>query len=473
MFPGDFTKRLCQQKYIDSEALQKALKEPSPVTIRLNRAKWKHVPAESQPVPWCNGAYYLKKRPSFTLDPLFHGGVYYPQEASSLFLEEIFKQTTVKLDNLKVLDLCGAPGGKSTHLSSLIGRNGFLVANEVIRSRAIILAENLTKWGHSNIIVTQNDPSAFARIPGFFDMILVDAPCSGEGMFRDPVAVNEWSVENTNLCSERQKRILRDVWPALKEEGILVYSTCTFNPDENEENIKWLLQNKNAETIRISFSDYKGITEIDHEGIYGYGFYPDRIRGEGLFISVLRKTEKNNKEKPRLKTEKRLILSKEEKEKAKEWSDFHEDSLIKINDNIISTPVSNNDYLIISENLRIIKHGTKIYSVKSKDYIPSHELAMSVNSKINVFYTLNLSLEQALSFLRRENITTSDTPKGWILVRYGGINLGFIKNVGTRINNYYPVEWRIRMRTPEKIAENLIKWEGLSKLNLIFLKNGS
>ena len=146
--------------------------------------------------------------------------------------------------------------------------------------------------GNRQYDCNQNDPVAFAKLPGYFDMIIVDAPCSGEGMFRSDIAVNEWSDSNALHCSERQKRILMDVWPALKENGILIYSTCTFNPGENEQNIRWLIENREAECLRINISDYKGITEINYEGIFGYGFYPDKIRGEGFFISAIRKTGK-------------------------------------------------------------------------------------------------------------------------------------------------------------------------------------
>jgi 16S rRNA C967 or C1407 C5-methylase (RsmB/RsmF family)/NOL1/NOP2/fmu family ribosome biogenesis protein len=458
MFPEAFRRRIKLQQYINTDSLIEGLSAPSPVSIRTNPEKWKYQPLDPDPVPWCGSGFYLARRPSFTLDPLFHAGCYYPQEASSMFLEEVFRQIAGNHDRLKVLDLCGAPGGKSTHLSSLIGRNGLLVANEVIGSRAVVLAENITKWGLSNTMVTRNDPSAFTRIPGFFDIILVDAPCSGEGMFSDPEVVKEWSAENAFLCSERQKRILMDVWPALKEEGILIYSTCTFNPDENEKNIKWLLQNKNAEPVRLDISEYEGITEIDYEGIFGYGLYPGRIKGEGLFISVLRKTEKTGSKNFKVKSGKRLSVSNDERHKIRELSDFSEDSLIKTGNNIIALPVSYGDYLILSENLRIVRSGTKICTMKSQDLIPSHELALSINIKLNVFNTLNVSPEQALSFLRRDTLSLDNMPAGWILLRYNGVNLGFIKNIGNRINNYYPVEWRIRMRVTEKDKENLINW---------------
>ncbi len=201
LFPEKFIQRISSQEYIDAEALLKALMEPSPVSIRINRAKWNKIPADSEPVPWCGNGYYLSSRPSYTLDPLFHAGCYYPQEASGMFLEQVLLQTTGPLKNMRVLDLCGAPGGKSTLISDLIGPGNLLVANEVIRSRASILAETITKWGPGNTLVTQNDPAAFGRLAGFFDIILVDAPCSGEGMFRTEVAVSEWSAgEYCTLC---------------------------------------------------------------------------------------------------------------------------------------------------------------------------------------------------------------------------------------------------------------------------------
>ena len=463
MLPEDFLKRLKEQHYINAESLSASFDDPSPVTIRINRSKWNSDPEGSEPVPWCKDAFYLKERPSFTLDPLFHGGAYYPQEASSLFLEEVFRQVSGSMKNLRVLDLCGAPGGKATHLSSLINANGLLVANEVIRARAAVLAENITKWGYPNVLVTQSDPTAFAGLPGFFDIILADAPCSGEGMFRDHSAIREWSVGNAILCSERQKRILMDVWPALREDGILIYSTCTFNPDENEKNIRWLLRQKNAETVRIDISDHQGITEIDYEGISGYGFYPGKIRGEGFFISVARKKEETCWGATGSTDKRRLFPTDAELKTAQEWSEFPEESLVRINDDIISIPLNYSDYTSLSRKLKIVKPGTKLFSVKGKDYIPSHELALSVRSRLNVFNTLNVGIEQASQFLRRENFTAGSVPYGWIMVRYNGVNLGFVKNVGTRINNYYPVEWRIKLRAIDNTADKIIKWKENSR----------
>jgi 16S rRNA C967 or C1407 C5-methylase (RsmB/RsmF family)/NOL1/NOP2/fmu family ribosome biogenesis protein len=463
LFPEKFRCRIAEQGYIDSGMLFKALSEPSPVSIRTNSEKWSKQPDGSKPVPWCNSGWYLESRPSFTLDPLFHAGCYYPQEASGMFLEQVFKQTSGERKDIRVLDLCGAPGGKSTHLSSLIGTDGFLVSNEVLRSRALILAENLAKWGLSNYVVTQSDPLSFSRLPGFFDMILVDAPCSGEGMFRDPVAVNEWSEQNTAHCSVRQKRILMDVWPALRENGILIYSTCTFNPDENENNIKWLLAKQEAESVKLDVSVFKGITEIDIEGIHGYGFYPGKIQGEGLFISVLRKKDKCGHLSGKLTKTNVRKISREEKMKVTEWTTFSEEKLLKWGSDILVLPFSQDDLQLLSGALKIITAGTSICTLKGKDYLPAHEIAFSVRLKKNQFPSTELSLSDALSYLRRETFDVRFTERGWNLVTYNGVNLGFVNNIGNRFNNYYPVEWRIRMRITGKDSESIIKWISTNK----------
>jgi 16S rRNA C967 or C1407 C5-methylase (RsmB/RsmF family)/NOL1/NOP2/fmu family ribosome biogenesis protein len=458
MLPEEFIQRIKSQDYIEVEALIKALEGISPVSIRINSAKWNKIPLNAGPVPWCKTGFYPDTRPSYTLDPLFHSGCYYPQEASGMFLEQAIRQTTGSLENIRVLDLCGAPGGKSTHLSDLIGPNSLLVANEVIRSRAAILAETISKWGSANTLVTQNDPAVLGRLSGYFDIILVDAPCSGEGMFRNNVAVNEWSVENTDHCSERQKRILMDIWPALKEQGILIYSTCTFNPGENEENIKWLIDKHEAEIVRLNIAEFKGITEIDYRGIYGYGFYPDKIRGEGFFISVIRKTGEQEKNPVKNQRKPELEPGKDDLAIAYEWTHFSKDRLMKWGDEIIAVPCGMDDYLQLFQNLKIVKAGTKIFNVKKSDYLPSHELALSCRLRKDAFPPEEINLHGAVSFLRRDNITLPDASKGWIIVTYKGINLGFIKNIGDRVNNYFPVDWRIRMNIPETGKENIICW---------------
>jgi NOL1/NOP2/fmu family ribosome biogenesis protein len=358
-----------------------------------------------------------------------------------------------------VLDLCGAPGGKSTHLSELIGRGSLLVTNDAIRSRASILAENLTKWGSSNTIVTQSDPSAFGKIGGYFDIILIDAPCSGEGMFRTNIAVSEWSAENTAHCAERQKRILMDIWPGLKEGGLLIYSTCTFNPGENEENIKWLTSRHEAECQKLNISSFKGITEIDYEGIYGYGFYPGKVKGEGFFISVLRKTARQDERQVRAQRMPELIPGKQDIEVASGWTDFFKAKILRWGDELFAVPCGIDEYTYLYHNLKVIKPGTRIAIVKNDDYLPSHELALSDKLNPEAFPRVEIDLAEAVSYLRRDNIPKKEMSMDWNIVTYKGISIGFVKNIGTRVNNYFPVEWRVRLDSSALKEASSLNWE--------------
>lgn len=459
LLPGEFIKRIKSQKYIDADGLLQALGEPSPVSIRINAGKWDHKPEGGTQVGWCSSGYYLKSRPSYTSDPLFHAGCYYPQEASSMFIGEVFRQLAGDRKDLRVLDLCAAPGGKSTHLSSLIGGNGVLIANEVIRQRASVLSENITKWGIGNTIVTSSDPSAFSKMKGYFDIILADAPCSGEGMFRDAVAVREWSLKNTALCSERQRRILSDVWPSLKENGILIWSTCTFNPAENEENILWLAENFSAGTIKIDISGFDGIETITLSGVEGYGFHPGKINGEGLFVAAVRKM---GSEDYKLSFPSRTALrnsSKAEISVVSEFTDIDPALLFTNNDYIMHIPLPAAEFAFLSGHLGIVKPGTDLLRLRGKDINPLHDLALFNRLKPGAFPDFEADISQALSYLRRDNFIIKGMPEGWLIIRYRGINMGFIKNIGSRINNYYPVEWRIRMAAGNESHTDAVQWD--------------
>lgn len=262
----------------------------SPANLNLSEAI-------TRKVPWATHGYYLSKRPSFTLDPLFHAGTYYVQEASSMFLEQALRQTTDLSQPLRVLDLCAAPGGKSTLVQSLIAENSLLVSNEVIKSRASVLEENCTKWGAANIIVTNNDPIVFQRLENYFDVIIIDAPCSGSGLFRkDAQAISEWSENNVQLCSQRQQRILADSYPALKKDGILLYSTCSYSEEENEGILDWMLDSFAVSSLQLAMygegdNEEWGIIETvsKKHAAFGYRFFPDKIAGEGFFIACFRK----------------------------------------------------------------------------------------------------------------------------------------------------------------------------------------
>jgi 16S rRNA C967 or C1407 C5-methylase (RsmB/RsmF family)/NOL1/NOP2/fmu family ribosome biogenesis protein len=459
VLPEQFLKRLQGQKYINAPELIEALKEPSPVSIRINRRKWPHIPAGAEMVPWCNEGWYLEKRPVYTLDPLFHSGCYYPQEGSGMFIGEFFRQVINNRGNLRVLDLCGAPGGKSTHLSSLMGEGSLLVANEVIKSRASILSENITKWGSSNTIVTNNDPSAFSRLKGYFDVILADAPCSGEGMFRDQTAVKEWSSANAALCSDRQRRILNDVWPSLKEGGVLFYSTCTFNPSENEENVKWLVEKNKSSVVEAGIEKYHGIQKVEYEGIHGYGFYPGKVRGEGFFVSAIRKHEPEKEVIPGYRSKTEISrATHEDRQITSGWLVKPERELLRIHQTLYSLPVGITEFVTLSKILNIIKKGTEVFTWKNMDPIPSHELVLSEIFRGNAFESTDLDFNNAIRFLKKDIMKKEACPAGWLVVKHLGVNLGLAKNVGQRINNYYPTEWRVRMDYSGKGDENRIRW---------------
>lgn len=459
MFPPDFIKRIRTQSNIDADSLVAALREPSPVSVRINTGKWDRKPSSAEPVPWCETGYYLESRPSFTLDPLFHSGCYYPREASGMFLEEVFRQVVNPSENLRVLDLSAAPGGKSTQISDLIGDSSLLVANEVIRARSAVLAETIAKWGKDNTLVTQNDPSAFSRLNGYFDIIVIDAPCSGEGMFRDKTAIGEWSENNATLCSERQKRIISDIWPALKEDGLLIYSTCTFNPGENEENMLWLIKNRQAECVKLETGIFKKVVQIDYQGITGYGFYPDKVRGEGFFLSVVRKKEAQPGVQVRSQRRQEFTPGRTDIEMADRWIGTGKERLLKVGENLFNLPCAVNEYLYLFGNLNVIRPGTLISVSKKSDFLPTHELALSQKIKKDAFPVYDADYREALALLRRDNLSLQGLHDGWNLITFNGVNIGFVKNIGKRVNNYFPVEWRIRMTLPEPGKENIIEWQ--------------
>lgn len=456
MLPPEFLERIRTQSYLDALSLEEALERPSGASVRINRQKWPHPVSGYERVEWEPDGFYLNDRPLFTVDPLFHAGVYYPQESSGMFTGEMFRQLTAGQKGLRVLDLCGAPGGKSTHLASLAGDGGLLVANEVIRSRAAVLAENITKWGTGNVMVTNSDPSRFALLPGFFDVIVADAPCSGEGMFRSPVAVSEWSVQNTKLCSERQRRIVMEVWPSLKPGGILIYSTCTFNPAENEENVSWIRDNAGAESLSVTLPAGSPVTAVRYGAIEGYGFHPGRVRGEGFFIAALRKPE-GKAEGQRTRDGKRSGSrpSPEAFRISEPLADFDRDRVTMLNGRIIALAADTGICSYIEQRLPVIKTGTMIGEIKKNELVPAHDLAMSVKLKKGAWPEYSLTHTEALAFLRLEPLNASVMPRGRIILTHRGITLGFANNLGNRVNNGYPQGWRIRMEPGTEFKEIL------------------
>ena len=397
----EYTRQLMGEERF--ERYLQSFEEPAPVSIRLNPRKGLEVRGErfevrGEPVDWCRGGYYLKERPNFTMDPLFHAGCYYVQEAASMFLDEVLRQMHNAYVNqqpssirpLAALDLCAAPGGKSTLLRSALPADCVLYSNEPIRNRASILLENVTKWGYENHIVTNCYPRDYRKAKMKFDLILCDVPCSGEGMFRkDEATIREWSPQNVEKCWQLQREIVADAWACLNEGGFLIYSTCTFNTKENEENIRWILNEYDAEVLKVEIKPEWNITGSLLEGFHEpvYRFIPGISRGEGLFMCALRKI-RNEKGEMRNDAPRSSAIN-------------HQSSAIR--------PLTS-DFRLQTSDVKI-----------------------------------ELSYEDALKFLRGESLVLSgDVPKGLVEVTFMGKVLGQVKNIGTRANNLYPKEWRIK-----------------------------
>lgn len=424
----------------DFMAFAGAHQHTTPVSIRLNPAK--ATSDIGSPTPWATSGRYLPGRPSFITDPLWHAGAYYVQEASSMFLEQAIM--TIRPASIsRALDLCAAPGGKSTHLLSLLPPDAVVIANEVIRSRATILSENIQRWGQWNVIVSNNDPSHFSRLEALFDLIVVDAPCSGEGLFRkDPDAIEEWSVEHVRLCAARQKRILEDVWPALAVGGHLVYCTCTYNADENEKNLASFSKAQALEFVPIPVNASWGIETVQHDDVVGYRFYPHRVDGEGFFLSVLRKKQGP----PPMqvpKVRKRKEPSPALVGQVECWLRPHTQFSIEIlNDTLFVFP--DPDLLaFVENNLKVVTAGTTMATIKRDKLVPETALAFATSLQPMAFPRIELTLEQALKYLRKESLSLERQGSGFALATYGNLGLGWMNMLPNRINNLYPSHWRI------------------------------
>ncbi len=445
--PDSLLQSLQNESSFHKDEFRLAHEQPAPVSIRLNPFKVIPPPAGSTPVPWSEYGYYLPERPVFTLDPLFHAGTYYVQEASSMFLETFFKQVAPE-GPLRVLDLCAAPGGKSTLLSSLLDEDSLLVSNEVIRARSGVLVDNLTKWGRLNSFVTNNDPRDFQRLPGFFDVLVVDAPCSGSGLFRkDSEAIQEWSEENVALCSQRQQRILADAWPCLKEGGVLIYSTCSYSRSENEDILDWFSESFGCTSLSLSEVP-DGIVEVCTEDKnYGYRFWPDQVKGEGFFIAAFQKTEDQDELQFRMNYSGKGKTRKQESAIFGDWIDHIQsyEWVEKNGDFFLLNPDHRVDFEIISQQLYLRKAGIRLGKLAGKDLIPDHELALSTLVSEKSVPRLELNRENALRYLKREDFDYKSSKKGWHLVTYQGHSLGWVKVLPNRVNNYLPKDWRILM----------------------------
>ena len=456
--PENLLTALQKVKGFDNKAFEEVHTYGQQITsIRINPSKWSMVNGESpvagnihlspsaiqEKVPWSLFGYYLEKRPSFTFDPLFHAGCYYVQEASSMFLEQALKQTVDLSQPLKILDLCAAPGGKSTHIQSLISAESLLVSNEVIKTRANVLKQNIIKWGSENVVVTNNDPQHFSKLEGFFDVLVVDAPCSGSGLFRKDVqAINEWSPENVMLCCGRQKRIIADAYPSLKKDGILIYSTCSYSTEEDEDIADWLTEELSMQNQRLTIEENWGIVETESEktGSYGYRFFPDKLKGEGYYLACFKKVTDTNEINYRpAKPEQATI---KEKNIIEPWLKKKDLSFLKT-PFIYALPTHFlEEYCILKNLLNVQYAGVVIGEVMKEKLVPDHSLALSNLLKDDI-PALELDYNEAIHYLQKADMNILLPEKGWQLITYKHHNLGWINALQNRINNYYPKEFRI------------------------------
>lgn len=441
-FPKDFEDFVTKDAHLDVEILS-ALNGHSPISIRTNPHKLSGEFHGAKPIPWCENGVFLLERPVFTLNPLFHAGSFYPQEAGSMLLDYMLRQLQLPTEPI-VLDLCAAPGGKSTLIASFLDGKGLLVANEVINQRAKILKENISKWGYANTIVTNNDPADFQRLTSFFDVAVVDAPCSGEGMFRkDPNARTEWSLDNVNLCAGRQKRILADVWSSIKEGGYLIYSTCTFNSMENEENVKWMESELGGQYIHVE-APYNFVQGRNGIGICGI---PGKSESEGFYIAIVQKLSNDGKMVSLGRNANKGITPHKDTKALNEWLVTEQSGFYTWNERVLGVPLSKQkEFLIVQDNLHIVKWGVVIGELARKGLIPDHDLLMSHQLR-TAYSSVELDVKQALHYLKGETFSLPFTcANGFVQITHEGEPLGWIKNIGNRFNNLYPKEYRIRMR---------------------------
>lgn len=425
--------------------LEEGLGKEPPVSIRLNPFKCTEraeIAGKAGGVPWCRLGAYLQSRPNFTFDPLLHAGMYYVQEASSMFLCHAMQQLVTS--PVTMLDLCAAPGGKSTAALSVLPAGSLLFSNEPMRARANILAENMAKFGHEHVVVTNNFPRDFGRSKLQFDVVLADVPCSGEGMFRkDENAISEWSPQHVDECSRLQRTIIADVWSSLKPGGLLFYSTCTFNARENEDNVAWIVEEFGAKLVEVEVEEAWNITgALAHQGPV-YRFIPGLTQGEGLFMAVLRKPGKPADDAPQHPAKQKDAARK----LASDWILNPEDyTLYEKQDTLTAIPRRwTAAYNEACRSLKIMQAGITLGSRKGKTLIPDQRLALSTRLNRNAFATADVGYSEAIGYLRKETVTLpAGMPTGFTLLTYKHQPLGFVKNIGNRANNLYPAEWKIK-----------------------------
>jgi len=418
--------------------------EPS-VSVRLN--SYKRPTAElpiledSKKTDWSPEGFLLAKRPVFTLHPLFHAGAYYVQDSSAMFVGELVSRclSSDRSDIVRVLDLCAAPGGKTTDLSNrlrrLYGERFLLVSNEVMRNRATVLSDNVARWGDPNVVVTSVDPKAFSGFDGFFDLILADVPCSGEGMFRkDEEALTQWSQSNVELCASRQRRIVADVWPSLKDGGVFVYSTCTFNRYENDGNVGWICSELGASPLKPTM-DFSGPLQTE----YGWSLVPGLVPGEGQYCAAVVKS--GGKTMPVRDVNRQKFT----RHIPQDWFTIPFEERV-CREKVIAVPqIISREIDCIASKIPLLLSGCAAGTLKGNTLIPDEDMALSIAFNGNAFPAADLDKQQALAFLHRDSLNLPAFPKSYLQVKYKGLPLGFVKNLGNRCNNLHPLNRRIRM----------------------------
>lgn len=394
-------------------------------------------------VSWANEAYYFDENVRPGKHPYHEMGLYYIQEPSAMSAAALLAPKP----GMRVLDLCAAPGGKSTQLATYLGDSGLLVSNEINTQRSRILSQNIERMGIKNAIVTNEDSFVLAsHFPGFFNAIQVDAPCSGEGMFRKlPEAIEQWSMENVAICAARQKEILDNAAVMLKPGGVIVYSTCTFSKEENEDVIEYFLERHPDFTLE----------EMER-------FWPHKVDGEGHFVAKLvrrgcvdtdlkadRKTKKNKNSKNR-KNETKPALTKENMKLLSEFLDetISEDMaawiknsrLVMFGEQLYRLP----DMEVDIKGLKVQRAGLHIGEFKKQRFEPSHSLALALKiSEAKNVVKLTWDDPQTTGFFNGQSVMLSDEQtaeckKGWALVCVDGYPAGWGKVNGAQVKNHYP-----------------------------------
>jgi 16S rRNA C967 or C1407 C5-methylase (RsmB/RsmF family)/NOL1/NOP2/fmu family ribosome biogenesis protein len=444
MWPKEFKSQMHHQLGHESALFFESLQDKPPTSIRINSAKRFTPHSNWTPIPWHPDGYYLPKRPRFILDPLFHSGAYYVQEASSMVIHKILTELGLEKQPVWALDLCGAPGGKSTLLASALHPESFILCNESHSKRYNILKENIEKWGRSNLYSSNYDPQRFGRCKGLFDLVLVDAPCSGEGLFRKDIkAVGHWSLDHVAFCAGRQKRILSDAMALVKTNGYLIFSTCTYNQEENIRNATWVAQG-GFQPVSVPLLEKFGFDKISDGEAVGYQAYPHKVKGEGFFVSIFQSHINHG---PGIKKVKSFSFPwKKEKAFIPMFRPENQSHLYTDDRNrLISVRLSHLEILkLLSTDLRI--QPTELGNLKGKHFVPSHGLALSSLLDPSLISELAVNKEQSLQFLRKETIDNLSFLPGWQRITFKKLGLGWIKGLGNRYNNYFPSHLRIRAK---------------------------